>query len=250
MHIMEGRKGEDAHDLTVYDLNQRRLIDEEITRRTIDFMKRGVADGKPFYAYVPYTLVHFPSLPNPKFEGKTGYGDFPTVSRRWTLMSAISSPLSTRWAFATKPSSSSPVTTAQRRLGRGRDRPVRGAAIVSPTWRVRSGRRSSSVGLGMFRLAASATRSSTKPTRSPGLVEGAGEEGRLVPFGGFVGNHRSDAALPRGVPVGLAGVSPQDYRGRLGKASEGSSASSPSRYAAKRPLLASDQSSPSPQAYA
>jgi hypothetical protein len=40
-------------------------------------MKRGVADGKPFYAYVPYTLVHFPSLPNPKFEGKTGYGDFP-----------------------------------------------------------------------------------------------------------------------------------------------------------------------------
>jgi arylsulfatase A-like enzyme len=77
MHIMEGRKGEDAHDVTVYDLKQRRLIDEEITRRTIDFMKRSVADGKPFYAYVPYTLVHFPSLPNPKFEGKTGYGDFP-----------------------------------------------------------------------------------------------------------------------------------------------------------------------------
>jgi arylsulfatase A-like enzyme len=77
MHVMEGRKGEDAHDVMVYDLKERRLIDEEITRRTIDFMKRSVADGKPFYAYVPYTLVHFPSLPNPKFEGKTGYGDFP-----------------------------------------------------------------------------------------------------------------------------------------------------------------------------
>jgi arylsulfatase A-like enzyme len=77
MHVMEGRKGEDAHNVVVYDLNQRRLIDEEITRRTIDFMKRSVAEGKPFYAYVPYTLVHFPSLPNPKFEGKTGYGDFP-----------------------------------------------------------------------------------------------------------------------------------------------------------------------------
>lgn len=76
MHIMEGRKGEDAPDVAVYDLKQRRLIDEEITRRTIDFMKRSVAEGKPFYAYVPYTLVHFPSLPNPKFAGKTGYGDF------------------------------------------------------------------------------------------------------------------------------------------------------------------------------
>jgi arylsulfatase len=77
MHTMEGRKGEDAHDVTVYDLKERRLIDEEITRRTIDFMKRSVAERKPFYAYVPYTLVHFPSLPNPRFAGKTGYGDFP-----------------------------------------------------------------------------------------------------------------------------------------------------------------------------
>ena len=33
--------------------------------------------GKPFYAYVPFTLVHFPTLPNPNFTGKTGYGDFP-----------------------------------------------------------------------------------------------------------------------------------------------------------------------------
>src|SRR4051812_5176599 len=76
-HIMEGRKGENSRDLEVYDLDQRRLIDAEITRRTIDFMKRSVQSGKPFYAYVPYTLVHFPTLPNPKFAGRTGYGDFP-----------------------------------------------------------------------------------------------------------------------------------------------------------------------------
>jgi arylsulfatase A-like enzyme len=76
MHIMEGRKGEKSRELAVYDLEQRRLIDAEITRRTIDFMQRNVKAGKPFYAYVPYTLVHFPSLPNPKFAGKTGHGDF------------------------------------------------------------------------------------------------------------------------------------------------------------------------------
>jgi hypothetical protein len=45
MHVMEGRKGEDARDVMVYDLKERRLIDEEITRRTIDFMKRSIADG-------------------------------------------------------------------------------------------------------------------------------------------------------------------------------------------------------------
>jgi len=76
-HIMEGRKGEKSRELVVYDLEQRRLIDAEITRRTIDFMKRSVEAGKPFYAYVPFTLVHLPCLPNKKFEGTTGYGDFP-----------------------------------------------------------------------------------------------------------------------------------------------------------------------------
>lgn len=76
-HTMEGRKGEKSRELVVYDLDQRRLIEQEITRRTIDFMKRSVQSGKPFYAYVPFTLVHFPTLPNPSFAGKTGFGDFP-----------------------------------------------------------------------------------------------------------------------------------------------------------------------------
>jgi len=76
-HIMEGKKGEKSRDVVVYDLEQRRLIDAEITRRTIDFMKRSVQASKPFYLYVPFTLVHMPTLPNPKFAGKTGAGDFP-----------------------------------------------------------------------------------------------------------------------------------------------------------------------------
>jgi arylsulfatase A-like enzyme len=77
MHIMEGRKGEKSRKGDVYDLQQRRLIDAEITRRTIDFMKRSVQSGNPFYVYVPFTLVHFPTLPHPQFAGKTGFGDFP-----------------------------------------------------------------------------------------------------------------------------------------------------------------------------
>jgi arylsulfatase A-like enzyme len=79
MHIMEGRKGQKSRDIVVYDLEQRRLIDAEVTRRAIDFMQRSVKTGKPFYAYVPYTQVHVPALPNPKFAGKTGHGDFADV---------------------------------------------------------------------------------------------------------------------------------------------------------------------------
>ncbi len=77
MHIMEGKNGEKSHQLAVYDEDQRRLIDAEITRRAIDFITRSAQSGKPFYAYIPFTLVHFPTLPNPQFAGKTGFGDFP-----------------------------------------------------------------------------------------------------------------------------------------------------------------------------
>ena len=41
---------------------------------------------------------------------------------------------------------------------------------------------------------------------SPCLVEGSGEEGRLVFFVGLVRNDGSDAARSRGVPIGVAGV--------------------------------------------
>lgn len=75
--ILEGRKGEPSKEVAVYDLQQRRLIDAEITKRTVDFMTRNARNNKPFYAYVPFTLVHFPTLPNPKFAGSTGFGDFP-----------------------------------------------------------------------------------------------------------------------------------------------------------------------------
>lgn len=76
MHIMEGLKGDESRALEVYDLDQRRRIDGEIVRRTTDFMRRSVAAGKPFYAYVPFTLVHWPSLPSKEFAGRTGHGDF------------------------------------------------------------------------------------------------------------------------------------------------------------------------------
>jgi hypothetical protein len=60
-HIMEGRKGEKSRELAVYDLEQRRLIDAEITRRTINFMRRSAGSGKPFYVLRP---IHIGTLPD------------------------------------------------------------------------------------------------------------------------------------------------------------------------------------------
>ncbi len=75
-HIYEARKGEKAHKVAVLDLQQRRLMDAEITRRGIDFMRRQAKAAKPFFAYFSFSLVHFPTKPNPEFAGKTGNGDW------------------------------------------------------------------------------------------------------------------------------------------------------------------------------
>src|SRR6185503_13831301 len=72
--IMEGRKGEKSRAVSVYDIEQRRLIDEEITRRSVAFMERQSQAGKPFFAFASLTQPHLPTLPNPDFAGKTGNG--------------------------------------------------------------------------------------------------------------------------------------------------------------------------------
>jgi arylsulfatase len=74
--MMEGKKGEKSRELGVYDLVQRRLIDAEITQRTVAFIERESKSGKPFFAYVALTQPHLPTLPNPAFSGKTGNGDW------------------------------------------------------------------------------------------------------------------------------------------------------------------------------
>jgi arylsulfatase len=75
-YVMEGRKGEKARNVALYDLEMRRRIDAELVAHTNAFMRRQVSLKKPFFAFVPLTQVHFPTLPNREFAGKTGAGDF------------------------------------------------------------------------------------------------------------------------------------------------------------------------------
>lgn len=75
-HVMEGRRGEPARKCEVYDLEMRRRIDEELTRRSVDFIARQTAVQQPYFLYVPLTQLHFPTIPHRSFEGTSKKGDF------------------------------------------------------------------------------------------------------------------------------------------------------------------------------
>jgi arylsulfatase A-like enzyme len=75
-YVMEGFKGQPAEKREVYDLEMRRRIDEELTRRSCEFIHRQVEAKKPFFLYVPLTQMHFPTLPHRSFEGVSKKGEF------------------------------------------------------------------------------------------------------------------------------------------------------------------------------
>jgi arylsulfatase len=75
-YVMEGFVGQPAKNVAPYDLEKRRLIDSELTDKTIDFMRRQAGSKQPFFAYVPLTHLHFPTLPHPDFAGRSAVGDF------------------------------------------------------------------------------------------------------------------------------------------------------------------------------
>jgi len=73
-YVMEGKKGETPTKVRPYRLDYRPLIDRDLTDRAIDFMRRQAQSKSPFFIYLPYTATHFPTLPHPDFEGRTGNG--------------------------------------------------------------------------------------------------------------------------------------------------------------------------------
>ena len=74
--IYEARKGEQARQIATLDVEHRRNMDAEIASRAVRFIKRQAKSGTPFFAYVSFSLVHIPTLPNREFSGKTGNGDW------------------------------------------------------------------------------------------------------------------------------------------------------------------------------
>jgi arylsulfatase len=74
--IYEAVKGEKPRKTADLDLDRRLAMEKEITTRAVSFIKRNANAGKPFFAYVSFSLLHQPTLPNPEFAGKTGNGSW------------------------------------------------------------------------------------------------------------------------------------------------------------------------------
>ena len=77
--VQEAVKGQTPTMVAPYTVAKRRLIDSEINERAIDFISRQASEGKPFFAYIPYTQPHLPTLPHPDFDKVTGNGHYADV---------------------------------------------------------------------------------------------------------------------------------------------------------------------------
>jgi arylsulfatase len=74
--IVEGRLGEPLHNVKAFTQEVRAEIDNELTDKSIDFIKRQRAAGKPFFLYLPFSMGHYPSLPSKEFAGKSRIGNY------------------------------------------------------------------------------------------------------------------------------------------------------------------------------
>lgn len=73
-YVMQSKKGETPEKVRPYRLDYRPLIDRDLTDKAMDFMESQTKAKKPFFVYLPYTATHFPTMPHPDYEGKTGNG--------------------------------------------------------------------------------------------------------------------------------------------------------------------------------
>ena len=59
-----------------FTLAVRAEIDNDLTDRSIAFMRQQQAAGKPFFLYLPFSMGHAPNLPSKQFAGKSRVGQY------------------------------------------------------------------------------------------------------------------------------------------------------------------------------
>jgi len=69
--IKRAVKGEPYEEVDDFNLKTRPFMDEKITDKTIDFIRRKHAEDTPFFAYVGFTNTHPPMIPHPDFADAT-----------------------------------------------------------------------------------------------------------------------------------------------------------------------------------
>jgi arylsulfatase len=74
--IVEATTGSPLRNVKPYTPEVRAGIDNELTDRAIDFMKRSHAAARPFFLYLPFSMGHYPNLPSKIFAGKSRIGNY------------------------------------------------------------------------------------------------------------------------------------------------------------------------------
>jgi arylsulfatase len=75
-HIVEATLGGPLREVKPFTREVRAEIDNELTTKSIDFMTRQHAAGKPFFLYLPFSMGHSPNLPSKEFAGKSRIGNY------------------------------------------------------------------------------------------------------------------------------------------------------------------------------
>ena len=74
--IMQQRMGGPMQRVKPFTPEVRAEIDNELTDRSIAFIKEQTATGKPFFLYLPFSMGHAPNLPSREFAGKSRIGNY------------------------------------------------------------------------------------------------------------------------------------------------------------------------------
>ncbi|BFM15795.1 arylsulfatase [Maricurvus nonylphenolicus] len=74
--LYEGKAGEGIKLLQPYDKTVRPFIDSIIAEKSVAYIKEHAGDEEPFFLYIPWSLVHHPSIAHPDFQGKSGAGKY------------------------------------------------------------------------------------------------------------------------------------------------------------------------------
>lgn len=74
--IVDSTAGAPLRAVKPFTPEVRANIDYDLVDKSIDFMRRQKAAGKPFFLYLPFSMGHVPNLPSQSFQGKSRIGNY------------------------------------------------------------------------------------------------------------------------------------------------------------------------------
>jgi arylsulfatase len=75
-NIVEARGKGEAQIIRPYDKEYRKIIEEDITKSSIEYIKEQAKKNEPFFLFIGWTRPHFPNDVAEDFEGKSGAGKY------------------------------------------------------------------------------------------------------------------------------------------------------------------------------